>query len=594
MKDQKHQYKMGIVGNCSFLAYIDDTANVKWMCWPRFDSQYIFGSLLHEAEGEYSIRPAVSDYQSRQFYLENTNILCTEFEGHDFKFRVYDFAPRFLNYERYHKPLMLFRRIEILFGQPKIKVVCRPARYNCDEKITKSFGSNHIQFFGFKDQVRLPTNIPLTYIMDETEFVAQRTFDLVLSWGVPLEAPLESTAESFFEKTRNYWHTWVERCGIPKIYQRAVIRSALTLKLHQYEDTGAIIAAGTTSLPEHDQSGRNWDYRYCWIRDSHYTVDALSIMGHFEEMERFSSFIEQIAAFNPDNIQPLYGIDGRTNIEEKELELDGYLNNQPVRVGNGAYTQMQNDVFGQIMLSIFHLYFDRRLLNRKRRFPKELILRLLKSIEDKMDHPDAGLWEFRNSTLQHCYTFLFHWAGACAALKLGEMYQEDEIITLAQKLKIEADKRIQKFFNMELGHHTRSPDSDEMDASLLQLINMGYLDPKSKEAKMLVEKVEKTLKIKDAFLYRYSHDDDFGKPQVAFIICGFWYVEALARIGRVDEAIKCYESLLGCANDLGLLSEDVDPKTLSQWGNFPQTYSHVGVIHCAFIIDRILGKHPYL
>ncbi len=590
----QHKYDMGIIGNCEELAYIDKTTNVKWLCWPRFDSSYVFGSLLEESQGEYYVRPATDNYKSRQFYLENTNILCTEFEGDDYKFKVYDFAPRFLNFERYYKPLMLFRKVEIVEGQPKIKVVCNPVNGNTHEKIHKSKGSNHIRYFGFKEEVRLTTNIPLTYVLEEKDFVATQSYYLVLSWGIPLEAPLETTFESFFEKTKTYWHRWVESCAIPTIYQKETIRSALILKLHQYEDTGAIIAAGTTSLPESPGSTRNWDYRYCWIRDSHYTLDALASLSHFDEMEKFSTFIEQVACINPELIQPVFGIDGRENLDEKEVNLTGYLGNKPVRIGNNAFLQIQNDVYGQILLSIFYLYYDQRLINRKKRFPRELVLRLLNNIVSKMDEPDAGLWEFRTIGLKHCYTYLFHWAGASAALKLGELYKADDVKDLAKKVRDESSRIISEFYDPKRGYHSMSPDGNYMDASLLQLINMGYLDPKSKEAKLLVENIERTLKIKDGYLLRYNHEDDFGKAEVAFLICSFWYVEALARIGRIDEAITYFEDLLKSGNHLGLLSEDVDPHNNSQWGNFAQTYSHVGLIHCAFVIDRIRNQHPYI
>lgn len=333
-----HKYALGVVGNCSFMAYIDTRANVQWLCMPRFDSSFLFGGLLdNEKGGEFSVSPESPLVSSKQYYVKNTNVLCTEIHSQNGSFKVTDFAPRFYQFQRYFKPLMLIRKLEPLSGKPIIKVVCLPrGSFDMVEPETV-VASNHIRYLNLKSQVRLTTDIPLNYVCERKTFILHGTAYLVLTYGEPFEAPLESTAEHFLYETKRYWTQWVKTTSIPAIYQEEVIRSALILKLHQYEDTGGIIASGSTSLPEKDGAGRNWDYRYCWIRDTFYTLNAFNNIGHFEELEQYFHFIQNIVLNAPKTIQPVYGISGEGTLSEKELPLAGYLNNRPVRIGNSAY-----------------------------------------------------------------------------------------------------------------------------------------------------------------------------------------------------------------------------------------------------------------
>ncbi|HTF80182.1 MAG TPA: glycoside hydrolase family 15 protein, partial [Cytophagales bacterium] len=348
MAHPMHQYNMGVIGNCSFLAYIDKDADVKWLCMPKFDSSFIFGGLLDRNKGGYFyIKPKTEPYQSRQYYIENTNILCTEFENAEGKFKVTDFAPRFFQHDRYFRPLMFIRKIEPLDGRPIIRVGCKPVGDYGRVQPEVLKGSSHIRYLNIGEQVRLSTNISLNLIDEETPFVLSETKYIVFTYGVPLEAAIEETAENFLEKTQKYWTSWIKTTSIPGIYQKEIIRSALVLKLHQYEDTGGIIASGSMSLPEFDQSGRNWDYRYCWMRDTYYTLNALNSLGHFEESVKYFQYIENIIVNSQNRIQPLFSITGEKKITEIELDLEGYLGrNTPVRLGNDAYTHIQNDVYG--------------------------------------------------------------------------------------------------------------------------------------------------------------------------------------------------------------------------------------------------------
>jgi len=583
-----HKYNIGIIGNCSYLAYIDMDGNVVWACLPRFDSTFLFGSILDKSKGgSFYVRPSVEKYSAKQYYLENTNILSTEFSSADGKFRVIDFAPRFQQNDRYFKPTMLIRKIEPLTGRPSIKVKCKPVGAYGEVESTMVAGSNHLRFLNLESQARLTTNMPLSVIQETSPFVLSETLYLIFTYGLPLEGAIEETAESFLKKTSAYWHEWVKSTSIPNTYQKEILRSAMVLKLHQYEDTGGIIASGSTSLPEHPGSGRNWDYRYCWIRDAFYTLRALNSLGHFEELEKYFHYIENIINQESERIQPLYSILGGKIIIEKELNLEGYQGNKPVRVGNEAYTHIQNDVYGQVLVSLQPLYTDQRLITKTRSKSLNLIHFLLDRISATMDQPDAGLWEFRNLQQLHCYTFLFHWAGSRAAAKIGKEFGDALLESKAIQIELRASAMIERCFDVKRGVYTQAIDSSNLDASCLQLITMNYLDPHSERAKKHLEVLERELMTDKKLFYRYKHADDFGKPESTFFVCAFWHAEALACVGRVQEASDALDHLVKFSNHLGIFSEDVGNDG-SQWGNFPQTYSHVGLMNTAFRIARKL------
>ncbi len=584
-----HKYNLGIVGNCSFLAYIDIDTDVRWMCMPKFDSSFVFGSLLDSQKGgTFKVIPDDPEVTYHQYYIENSNILCTEVTSSIGKYRVTDFAPRFQQFDRNFRPLMFIRKIEVLEGNPSIKVVCRPVYEYGEVKPIVIQGSNHIQYNGMVSPMRLTTNVPINYILSESSFVLTGPRYLVFTYGSPMEVALESTCEDFLEKTKLYWMKWVKATYIPSFHQQYIIRSALALKLHQYEDTGSIIASGNTRLSEYNERTRNWDYRYCWMRDTYYTLTAFNSMGHFDELEKYFRYIENIIYKETDRIQPLYSIIGEKKITEIELPLKGYLGtNKPVRIGNEAYTHVQNDIYGQILASMLPLYIDKRLTHRTK-MNIEIIYKLVGFISKTIDEPDAGIWEFRNKNQFHCYTFLFQWVVAKAAYKIAMDLNDTTLMNISKELQEKAAAKIEACYNEELQAYTQAIGSTYMDASCLQLITMNYLDPKSERAANHLKAIEKALVVKDGLVYRYLHEDDFGKPHTTFVICSFWYVEALACVGRLEEAQKIFESLLkSTSNHLNLLSEDIGEDG-SQWGNFPQTYSHVGLMNAAFRIARKL------
>ncbi|NLU93641.1 glycoside hydrolase family 15 protein [Chitinophaga sp. Ak27] len=592
---ERHTYQTGLIGNCAFLAHINKNTNIDWLCWPRMDSSFIFGGLLDKKNGgEFSILPA-ADYSSHQYYMENTNILCTEITTTEGSYRITDFAPRFMQFERFFKPLMLVRKIEPLEGSPRIRVKCEPV---CDYgayKLKRMRGSSHIEFAGCDENIRLTTNIAVSYLFEDEFFVLNDTRYLILTYGHPLEAPLVSTGERFLRETITYWRTWIKHSSIAHYFQPYVIRSALALKIHQFEDTGAIIAASTTSLPEFPDSGRNWDYRYCWLRDTYYIITALNHIGHFEEMERYFGYITDISFSGDFRYQPLYGITGQKELVETILpHLDGYMNNKPVRIGNQAYEHIQNDIYGQVLISMLPLYTDHRFIFSERKDSDRWIELLLKKIEKTIDEKDAGIWEFRNMANVHCYTNLFQWAGCAAAEKMARTIGNQALLQRATALKERAAAHIESCYDPVRKVYTNAAGSKYLDASTLQLIMMNYLDPTSERARDHLAALERELKTPEGLFFRYLHSDDFGKPKTTFLVCAFWYVEALACVGRLDEAQREFERLLQYSNHLLLFSEDVEAETGSQWGNFPQAYSHVGLMNAAYRIAMKLDAPIFL
>jgi len=594
MTKKKHLYQSGIIGNCSFIAQIDTSTNVCWLCMPRFDSSFIFGSLLDpEKGGSFSILPD-GTFTSKQYYEENTNILRTEVECRDGAYRITDFAPRFNLYDRYFKPLMLIRKVEPLRGNPRVKVTCKPVTDYGEKYLKPIPASNHIEYYGAESTIRLTSNFSINQILDEKHVVLTETKYLVLTYGAPLEASLKSTVEDFYYRTSQYWQSWIKKTSIGNMYQDQVIRSAMVLKIHQYEDTGAIIAASTTSLPEFDGSGRTWDYRYCWLRDAYYILQAFNHIGHFEEMEGYFNFIANISVKEEGRYQPLYSITGERKLTEMEIPLNGYLGNKPVRIGNQASEHIQNDVYGQVLISLLPLYTDERFVLEERTDSSAWISSLLKKIEMVIDEPDAGLWEFREISGFFCYTYLFQWAGCKAAIKIANRIKDKALEKWAIRLMKRAEKRIEACYNPVKKVYQAGIDKPYMDASTLQLILMNYLDPASERARDHLKAVEEVLAAPGGLFYRYKHPDDFGVPETTFLITAFWHVEALACVGRIAEAQERFEQLLKYTNHVGLYSEDVDAASGSQWGNFPQAYSHVGLMNAAYRIAKKLDRPNFL
>jgi len=579
---------LAIIGNCSYSALLRH-GSVEWMCWPRPDSSFVFGPLLDRERGGAFTIEGVGATDVRQEYLENTNVLRTVFTGPDGEFELLDFAPRFFQFDRHFKPLMLVRILRPLSGEPRARLRCVPT-YDYGLVEARSWrASNHIEYRGLPAPVRLTTNVPLTYVEDERAFLVERDQHVVLTWGQPLEAGLEDTAERFFERTVDYWRRWVKATRTPRDYQREVIRSALVLKLHQFEDTGALLAATTTSLPEHPGSGRTWDYRYCWLRDAYFTLNALERLGHSEEMERFLQYLRNLADERGGSLQPAYRINGSREAPERELShLSGFRGEGPVRVGNQAFEHLQNDVYGEMVLAVSRLFLDTRFVGE---IPPHtavgIVTRLVDQIAARLEEPDAGLWEFRERTRLHGFTVLMHWAGAQRAVEVAEAVGADELAAKARELEARAAELLDtRVWSTDVGALTQVVGEPQLDAALLLAVHLGYLAADDPRAASHLDAIRDALSVDGDLLRRYTSPDDFGVPKAAFLVCTFWLVEALALIGRTDEARELFEHLLGLHNGLGLYAENILPDTLQQSGNFPQTYSHVGLINAAFRVSR--------
>jgi GH15 family glucan-1,4-alpha-glucosidase len=573
---------IGLIGNCQFSALVDRTGTVVWCCLPRFDAEPVFGSLLDAEEGGRFTVGTPGGTLGGQRYLPNTNVLETTFSTEDGKFRVIDFAPRYLQYERGFHPTELVRIVEPIEGTPRVRVRCEP-RLGWSKGVPgEVVGSNHVSFQGFGTELRLTTDVPLSYL-DGRPFTLTERRHLILSWGQPVEEPLAPLAELFLQQTTRYWRRWVKHCNIPAFYQPEVIRSALALKLHCYEDTGAIVAAMTTSIPESPGSGRTWDYRYCWLRDAYYVLGALRLLGHFEEREKFVTYLLNIAGEHPSlDLAPLYRVDGKADLEERVLtNWRGFAGEGPVRVGNAAALHRQNDIYGEMVLALAPVFLDDRFSQERSGAALQLLERLSRKALDVVGTPDAGIWEYRTEWKPQTFSSLMCWAASDRMARVAARYapeKEAEFREGAQKIR---EQVLARAWNPDRGSFVASYEGADLDASLLQMVPLRFLPPEDERIQKTVQAISHGL-ARDGWLFRYGLDDGFGHPSVAFIICTFWLVEALGTCGRGEEAKAVMDRARAALSPLGLLSEDYETTTLRMWGNFPQAYSHVGLIHAAF------------
>ena len=581
---------LALIGNGAIGALVDARANITWGCFPRFDGDPVFCALLKQTDDYGFFAVELEDCERiEQHYLENTAILLTRlYDRQGGAVEITDFAPRFGQYGRLFRPMMLVRRIRRLCGSPRVMLRLRPACDGGAGRPAVTQGSNHIRYVAPGLTLRLTTDASLTAIQQETPFFLEDTVTLLLGADESVhEAPGE-VGRRFFEETAQYWREWVRILAIPYEWQEAVIRASITLKLNAYDDTGAIVAAMTSSIPEAAGSGRNWDYRYCWLRDGYFVVNALNRLGATRTMERYLGYIVNIAANAGDGpLQPVYGIDGRTELGEREVPaLEGYRGMGPVRIGNLAYRQVQHDVYGSAILAATHIFFDQRLTRRG----DEALFHRLEALGEQAtrcyDQPDAGLWELRGSARVHTFSAVMCWA-AC-----------DRLSRIANRLDLEARaiywrgeaERIHasiclRAWSERRGAFVSTFEGNAMDASLLLLSEVGFLDAADPRFAATVRAVETDLRRGD-FIFRYVEKDDFGEPENAFLVCTFWYVNALAALGRREEARALFEKLLASRNRHGLLAEHIEPRTGEQWGNFAQTYSMVGLINAAIRLSK--------
>jgi GH15 family glucan-1,4-alpha-glucosidase len=573
---------LGIIGNCQLSAIVRNSGEIVWCCMPRFDSDPIFSTLLDSADGgKFSIGP-VDGEVGVQSYVENTNILRTVFETSAGRFQVIDFAPRYTEHGHTFKPTQIFRIIEPLEGAPRVRVLCDPKLGWTKRTPVRTNGSNHVRFEGFGSELRLTSDVPVSYLAGQPFTLTGRRH-LALTWGSPVEGPLASLSDEHLKETAAYWDHWVKQCNIPPLYQAAVIRSALALKLHCFEDTGAIVAAMTTSIPEAPGSGRTWDYRYCWLRDAYYCLGAFRLLGQFEERESFIHYLLNIAGGTKDlNLAPLYSVDGSLGPEEQILEnWPGYCGDGPVRIGNGASLHTQNDVFGEMVLSLVPIFLDDRYRSDRSKETLKLIQDLARKAISVAGVPDAGIWEYRTEWKPQTFSGMMCWAAADRMARVAARHasgKEDEFRSAAKRIH---DDILTNAWHPELKAFAGAYGGADLDASVLQMTHLRFLPLDDARLASTIEAIRSTLS-HDGWLFRYKLDDGFGSPVVAFTICTFWLIEALAESGRKAEAKLTLDKILSTASPLGLISEDFQTRNLKMSGNFPQAYSHVGLIHAAF------------
>lgn len=580
---------LALIGNGTIGALVDADARIVWSCIPAFDSDPSFCALLSPRRegGDWAVE-VEGAARSEQHYIENTAVLRTLITTHDGAIvEVTDFVPRWKQAERFFRPVMIIRRVRAIAGAPRVRVLMRPLAGWGAHVPEQTWGSNHVRYVLSDITVRVTTNAPLRPLRDGMAIVLDRELNFMLHADETMTQPLVRFCHEAESRTIDYWREWVRYLSIPFDWQAAVIRSAITLKLCQYDDTGGIVAAMTTSIPEAPHSARNWDYRYVWLRDSAFVVRALNRLGATRTMEEYIRYIVNLATGENGELQPVYGIGYEAELHESEVEsLRGYRGMGPVRRGNLAWVQTQHDSYGAVVLSASQLFFDRRLERRGDVALFERLERLGDLAHRLYDQPDAGLWEFRGIARTHTYSAVMCWAAcdrlARIAQHLGIDHRANHWRERAAAMRTHI---LEAAWHAPGGYFADAFGADRLDASLLLLADLGFIDAMDPRFIGTVDAIGQGLRHGDA-LYRYVAEDDFGRPETSFTICTFWYIDALASIGRTDEARGMFESLLAHRNPLGLLSEDLAFEDGELWGNFPQTYSHVGLINAAMRLSR--------
>ena len=579
------------IGNCSVSALIDRAGRFVWACAPRVDGDPVFSALMDGDDPEHGFWAIeLADMASiEQAYVRNTAVLRTVMtDDRGASVEILDFAPRHLKHSRIYRPIAFARVVRPLSGAPRITVRLRPSADWGGRRAEQTSGSNHIRYLCTDLTLRLTTNCPVTHVQNERTFRLEGELAFFLGPDEGYDQSVMAGVSAALEQTIQHWKLWTRTLYVPLDWQEAVIRAAITLKLCAYEETGAIVAAMTTSVPEFPESGRNWDYRYCWIRDAYYVVRALNRLGAVDLLENYLGYLRNLVdASAGGHVQPVYGVGLEEDIDERITEtVAGYRGMKPVRIGNQAREHLQHDVYGQIVLPLVQAFYDQRLLR-----PGTIEdFHALEKVGDRAfamhDQVDAGLWEFRTIARVHTYSSVMCWA-ACDRLakaarhlgltERGELWDERARLIRA---RIEAEAYLP-----DEGRFAASFGGTELDASLLQMTDLGFLDARDPRQVKTFEAVERDLK-RGPYLFRYIHPDDFGEPETAFNFCTFWFIEALHLNGRTEEARAIFDEMLSRRTHAGLLSEDISLQDGELWGNYPQTYSLVGIINCAVLLSR--------
>ena len=582
----------GAIGNGSVLGLVGPDTSIDWLCLPRFDSPSVFARLLdHDNGGRFQFTTA-APMRAQMAYAGPTNILRTEIQTDEGACELLDFAPRLPAGLGVNAPVEIHRLLRPLHGAPRLGVTFDPRPDYARGAVDLVGTAQGLEVRGGPHALYLHTNVPATSILDGRAFRVDRPLYFVLSAGRPPDVHDAPAVERALELTRAGWSAWSKTCALPTFRPEVVLRSALCLKLHQYLDTGAIVAAATTSVPEALGTERTWDYRYCWLRDAAFVVEALRRLSHLAEGERFVEFLRGVADDGP--LQPVYGISRERDLVETHLpHLAGYGGTGPVRIGNAAYLQTQHDVMGEMLLCLDTITSDPRTAPADAGLAP-LVERLVQDAIRASAEEDTGLWEFR--TLPRHYTFskVLCWVAASRGARIMTRLTGPGRAEPWQRwAQHERERVLDAAYNVELGFFTQALHGIHADASNLLLATFGIVDAHDPRFISTVRAYERIL-TRQGLMQRYRHDDDFGATTSAFTMCSFWWAEALAMIGRLDDAVRLFDRLVAFANPLGLFSEDIEPETGRLLGNFPQAYTHVGLIHAAITIGELLdARHGH-
>lgn len=583
----------GIVGNGRSAALISKTGAVEWLCLPVFDSAFVFGSLLDKEKGGSFEFICDKNYKCTQQYISKTNILSTKFSNGKDKFEVMDFMPRYRHKPqdtKVYSPPDFIRYVKWKSGKPKFKIKYNPQlEYACHETVTEEH-NNYIKSYtknGTYDSLYLYTSIDKQKILNQQEITLTENIYFLVSYNQKLVSQTTERAYLKLQRTKVYWLNWSEETHDFDHYNNEIKRSALVLKLLSYDKTGAVLAAATTSLPESLGENRNWDYRFCWLRDASMVIKVMTQVGHWKSAERFMNFIIDVVSDKDEKIQIMYGIDKQKNLKEHKLDhLSGYENSTPVRIGNAAYRQKQHDIYGILMDVIYQQFnlFDVSLEHSEELWT--IVRSIVRVVKNNWQKPDRGIWEIR--TEQHHFTFskLLCWVAIDRAVKIAELIDKNEYVKTWKGIREDIkDDVLKNAWNEKVGAFTQAYGSNHLDASTLLMENFGFIDAKDKRFISTVNITRKEL-CRNGLMYRYKNRDDFGTPNSSFTICTFWMIQALFKIGKKEEAKASFDRLLSYSNHLGIFSEDIDFDTKRLLGNFPQAYSHLALIETAMLFSK--------
>ena len=579
----------GVIGNGKSAALVSERGVIEWCCLPLFDSPSVFSRILDDEKGgEWGIE-TVAYSTVKQEYIRKTNILVTTFSCDDGVFELIDFMPRHKSGNHYHTPPDVIRYLKPVSGTPKIRIRYNPklgyAQYDTQSVVSSGFIKSFTDE-GPYESIYLYTNLDKQAVADGTEIVLNKERYMLLSYNQKLGNYTVHKMLLEFERTKVYWMNWVAESPFLGKYHDVIERSALVLKMLAYQKTGAVLAALTTSIPEEVGSVRNWDYRFCWIRDASMTIRIFTELGHYNVGRRYLQFVLDMLPIKDEPIQIMYGINGEKKLEEQTLPwLKGFQGSQPVRIGNAAYTQVQNDIYGLAMDTICQkLEKSPNAMENSREELWTVIRTLVRYVEKNWRDPDAGIWEIRGDKRHFVFSKVMCWLAVERATRIAEMYHCDDYVEEWSALKETIREDVLAHgWNEELQAFTQSYGNTSMDASNLLLEHYGFLEATDPRYISTVERIYDEL-CRDGLMYRYRNTDDFGEPTSSFTVCTFWMIKSLYRIGQTERATAMFDDLLKHGNHLGLYSEDINFETKELLGNFPQGYSHLALIDTALAI----------